>query len=376
MNHNHEHLPPLFKGPEIGGTLDQRTRFSPIEFRHSFVNNTGVSITLYWRNGLQFELAPEPNPRNSTLVVRHHITVRPAGYKPMLNFLATINEQSSTELQQIREAFRSKLENNFHKGGEVVLDYSVSLRELEELGGAVYFSEIDSVIALSTVQEKIYHPYSEEGRLHDVALGAPAQKTDAGFAYFVTIIDNTGMVGPRFININRKVYQVKPKKDPRKRDGIYIVSSHSLSGTSTNGKIEKRHYPFGKEEELGLWETYEQALEGGDPSAAVKRELAEKEENIKRLNLERQEADQRNAMELARVQQETREREAVLEQERAKMEREKAEAEFREKQRRAELSDYYERRSYERKDHSEGLKFLPTLLIGLGAVAGIFLQRK
>jgi hypothetical protein len=109
---------------------------------------------------------------------------------------------------------------------------------------------------------------------------------------------------------------------------------------------------------------------------AARRELAAQEETIKRLSLERQELEQRNAMELARVERAAKEREAELNREKQELERARAEAEFQEKQRRAALNDHYEQRSHERKDYSEGLKFLPTLLIGLGAVAGFFLRSK
>jgi len=35
---------------------------------------------------------------------------------------------------------------------------------------------------------------------------------------------------------------------------------------------------------------------------------------------------------------------------------------------RAQMKDDYERKSHERKDHSESLKFLPTIIVGIGAI--------
>jgi hypothetical protein len=371
MKQNPIEIPSFFGDPRITpkGILDGRTRNTPVEYREAFINNLGVPVTMLWRNGLKFVLPPEPDINHNTLVIRVFITVRASAYRGVVDFLSQLADNATPELKVFQEAFTISANGNFWQGGEVVLDYAVSLTQLKELGGTVYFSEVDKVLSLEPVSEHISHPYSDEGRKHQVLMENPLELDEQGFGFSVQMVDNAGLCGLRYLNISKQVYKVTPKKDIRKRDGIYIVSNHSMSSKGGNGEFETRYYSFESAEDvLGLWRTYEDALYSGDLSLANKKELARLEQNVAEMRLEKQGVEQKHALELIERDKELKRVTALAEEESARVAKERAEFEYKESVKRQELKDHFEERSHVRKDQSEGLKFLPTLLVGLGAI--------
>jgi hypothetical protein len=362
------------------GTLNHRTMHSPVEYRTAFANNLGVPVTIAMRNGLKFVVPPEPSTYYKTFVIRVYITIKPSAYDSVMQALSAALAGQSKEMETLGEAVKCSFNGNAWNGGSVVLDYELTYEQLTKLGGSVYYHDVDFVVSLESVTAPIHHPHSEKGRAQQVVIESSLaskelhehNKGEMGFGYAITMIDNHGVHGARYINISNKVYRITPSRDPSKRDGIFIVSNHSMSSKGGNGSFESRWYDFeNAEEALGLYRTLDEALYGGDKSLAAKDSLLKAQAEVERMKAERQRVDELNAIEKARYDAEMRERDFKLEQEREAVAKERAEREYQETVRLRELKDHYEERSYVRKDTSEGLKFLPTLMVGLATLFGI-----
>lgn len=382
MDNNFQQVPSHFgvstRTPE--GSLNQRTMHSPVEFRVAFANNLGVPITVAARNGLKFVVAPEPSTFHKTFVIRVYITIKPAAYESVMQSLSAALAGKSKELETLSEAVTCSFNGNSWNGGQVVLDYEITYEQLSKLGGSVYYHDVDYVVSLEPVTSAVNHPHSEKGRHHQATCESSLaskefsehSQGEVGFGYAIIMIDNHGVHGPRYINISNQVYKITPKRDLSKRDGIFIVSNHSMSSKGGNGSFESRWYDFeNAEEALGLYRTLDEAMYGGDKTLAAKDNLVKAQAEVERLKAERQRLDEANAIDKARYEAEMRERDVKLEQEREAIARERAEREHQEAVRRQELKDHYEERSYVRKDTSEGLKFLPTLMVGLATLFGV-----
>lgn len=338
---------------------------SPIECRTHYINNLSVSITVVWRSGFRIRLEPVPNMDNNRLVIRTTVMVDQSVKNDVERVLSMVNENSSPELQAMRTAFIQQNQGNTYRGASIILDYPISHDQLRNYGGSIYHNELDCVISLMDLEEAPLHPYSESGKLSQTVIGSPVDHGGPSFAYAVEIVDNCGKQGARYMNMSGKIYKIIPKKDPERRDGIYIVSNKPANGALDNGGVVATHYPFElAETDLGLYPTYSEALNLGDVSTARKEELARLEHQNKVLAQEMQGLRQQHEREMLEQQNELRRTEL----ERDRLNIKIAEQEQQMARERAELKDQYEKRSYERKDQSEILKILPSIVVGIGAV--------
>jgi hypothetical protein len=162
-----------------------------------------------------------------------------------------------------------------------------------------------------------------------------------------------------------------------KEDGIYIVSNHSMSSKNGNGGFETRYHSFDiAEDTLGLFRSREEAEHFGDLNTKQKTELLTLQSTVERLKMERQEVEATTKLEVAEKDRQLKELTSKLEREDLALARERAELEYQEKERRRRLEERFEERSYYRKDSSEVLKFIPSVIVGLGAIFALFSMGK
>jgi len=337
----------------------------PIECKSTYINNLSVPVTIVWRSGFRFSLPPVPNLDSNRLIIRTTINIDQSVKNDVERVLSAVDENSTREMVAMRQAFIGQNQGNTYRGASIVLDYPMSLDELRNYGGSVYHNELDCVISLLPVDKAPLHPHSEAGKRSQTVVSSPVTHGGPSFAYAVEMVDNSGRYGPRYLNMNGQIYKITPKKDSSRRDGFFIVSNAPAQGDRADNAVTVTHYPFELgESDLGLYESYSEALNLGDTSLSRKEELASLEHNNRVMAAEmvRMRADHERTM---------LEKQAELK--RLEMERDKRAAEYAQKeqemaQERAEMKDRYEKRSYERKDNSEALKVLPSIIVGLGAI--------
>jgi hypothetical protein len=339
---------------------------SPIECRTHYVNNLSVDVTVVLRSGLRFRLEPVPNMSSNRLIIRTTVTVDQTVRNDVERVLSTVNEHSTAEMQAMRNAFVQQNQGNTYRGATMILDYPLSFDELRSYGGSIYHKELDCVVSLRGLDEAPLHPHSEAGIRSQTVIGSPVEHGGPSFAYAVEIVDNFGREGPRYMNMSGQIYKITPKKDPERRDGIYIVTNKPNTGDiDTDGVICNTHYPFSlAESDLGLYKSYSEALNLGDISTARKEELANLEHTNRVLAAEMQGLRQQHEREMIEQQNNLKR----LELERDRLSLTIAEQEQKMARERLELKDHYEKLSYERKDSSEILKVLPSIVVGIGAI--------
>lgn len=342
-----------------------RRPVSHIEQRLTYVNNLPVPVTIEWRSGFKFTLPVEPCMESATLIVRVEIFISRMAKKDAEKLLSTIEDTASKELQNMRKSFSVQIKENTYGGAKIVLDYHITLEELQLRGGTVYYHELDCLVSLFSMDEVPPHPFSQKGMHQQVVTGSPVDHDGLGFGYAVEIVDNTAKYGERYLNIHNKIYKVTPKKDYSLRDGVYITSNYAVEGELGVSGVNVRYHPFSDTENLlGLYSTYEDAIALGDPASMRKQEITTLEHELSKNRAVLQQARQEFDAQTLTRDQELLRLQSVAEQE--KLGREKAEhAMDLERQR---SKDYFEERSYVRKDSSESIKFLPSVIMGIGAV--------
>jgi len=352
--------------------------------RVSFINSTNHPITVVQRSGLRVSIPPKPSFRSTGFVVRTEWDVSPEVKENVRAVLNGVDDRASQELQLLKEALqKSDKEYGFYARAKLILDHPISLEQIKSHGRSVYHHETDLVISMLSVEAAPLHPYSEAGRNAKMMMESPVRVGGSSFGYCIEIVDNTGRFGDRFVNIVNTVYRVKPIRDPTRRSGIYIGSSKPDAGNPQPGEYTVRFVPLDDpdHEQHGLFKTYEEAEHLGDLSGARKRELADIEHATAQLRRENDKLKQQHAMEISEWEFKLKQAEAL--QKEADFKRERREAELEEERKRVEhflaleklrMKDRYEERSLDRKDRSEVVKMLPTIIVGIGAAIPIVMK--
>lgn len=333
----------------------------------TYRNNLHVPVSVGWRNGLSCTLPASPKLERAAFVVCVSLSFQ--GERIVREFEAALarlsGEHPSQELKNIQEAFSLQLKENIYQGGTIVLEYPLSLDELKRCGGTLYYHELDIVVSLFPAEQMAAHPYSEEGRRNQVVAGLPARQGGAGFGYSVQIVDNRGLYGDRYLNIAGNVYKVTPVRDFALRDGVYIRSNYAANGELQLGEEKVTHVAMeAAQEELGLFRTYEEAANLGDMSQARKAELIHLEHEVQRQKMENQQIKQTHERELLERTHEIKRIDQELARQVARNQLLEQDLNI-ERQR---MKDHFEERAYRRKDSSEALKILPSIIVGIGTL--------
>ncbi len=360
----------------------------------SYKNGLPWPVTVINRNG--FSCTVPALIGNARTIVDFVVYVRYRFARNVIldtqRILDVVSEDSPEELRVLKDAIESSKGNLVMNGNECVVMYSVSRQQLERHGGSVYIDELD--VAISTTDTPTCmttHPESHLGRM----LKASMEKTNPGFTFRLEINDPEKQFGDRFLNIAGRVYRVMSTCDTTRPEGVYLATTGDSNEPGGAGETYLK-FDDAKQETL-LFSTRHDAETLGNVAEARKREIEELQhkQKLEMLKMEeehkrklsgmehelltfkqektRQEAESvKIATELkereAVMMREIKEREAKLTQEMKEMEakfaREKAERDSR----RDYEKDYYERRSYVRKDSSEIVKWVPAIAVGLGVV--------
>lgn len=362
--------PKVFHGhATVGDPLagPRQTR-SPVEYRVSYVNNTYRDVTIAWRSGFSFVIpACESTRFGDTFILRMEISLAPWVRIDVEQLLSHIRDDSNAELKAMKEAIEIQASKSRHGGTMLTIDYPVTLDQLEKYGGAVYYSEIDQVVSILPSNKTPLHPYSDRGRTA-YPEDAHGSRT-VGFVYNLEIIDNSGRIGNRFVNINGQVYPLQPRRDYGRRDGVYVRTNGHADDNENPTTTNRRVCFETAKKELNVWPTHEEALTLGDPANANNKKAAELEVQLQQMKIQAGIIKHNHELEKLERDREFRISEDARNLQQAELARLRENTSHSLEMRRIETKDRYEERSYIRKDGSEVIKALPSAIVGLGAIA-------
>ena len=348
-----------------------------------FHNGTADDIIVVTRTGVQIEIPPLRGARFSCLAI---VSRYQMGYGVNVDNRGLLNDQGHTtslEAEKIDSAvFRDdrRRVNTMH----AEVEYRISRREFHENGGALYLSNLDLVVSIVNRNYAPKHPYSKIGLREAMIENDPLLSRAEGLSYQIKIVDRHGQCGDRFINVNGKVFHIRPTINSNAPDGVYVCSPVPSAGSHDMLLPHSEFYPFEvAEKELNLFKTYQDALTLGNPEHLYKREL---EERAHALKVERQQweedshrrtvayetlkrkwEEERDAFKLAQAAREEvlRQREYIQ----AKQAQEYADREAQMRLEAQRLKEETTARDHQRRERLEMLKYIPALITGLGAIA-------
>lgn len=237
---------------------------------------------------------------------------------------------------------------------EVKTLFRIHLDELKKKGGFGYNKKLDCILSILNERLTPYHPYSEKG-VEQCLVGQPNEHMNA-FGFRILIVDNFDIFNKPYINLGGKVFRVDTVKDLNMKNGVYLIESNSISKSGDPVKQNNEYYPMedviADKLPIKFYSTYKEAFEGGN------------EEHLKlKAQKEIKELENKQKIETLQYEQIIRDNELYRKQ----MEHERnIESTMR--------KDYYEERSYQRKDSSEIWKLIPVLVGGAVLVKSLFFK--
>lgn len=349
---------------------------SSLEINTSYLNGCKCPVTVVLRSGLALTISPTVNRVVKDFVVKVTYRFGNDVNIDVRKVLHDVNKDSPKELQVLKEAVDNCGERGFHGKRTFSVEYSFSESDIGAHGGSIYVPHLDVLMSTLTHHYVPAHPYSCEGVKHRLITTNETVNNVGVFGYSVKIVDNGGVFGNRFININGQCFKVPVIKNLEMKDGIYVTSSGPVEGDYDNCPPRCVRYGFDDTDiSVALYRTLEEAKTLGDTLATRQREIEEQALEVKReenrLKLEHLQRGETIKIRLHEIETDRMEldvqrkrHEASIESSLADIKKQREELEHIRQMQLLEAKSKYEHRSLARKDTSEVVKFLPAILTG------------
>lgn len=369
------------------GDIEKYKDAGPFRVETTYINYTPTDISIVMRNDVRVRIPSKANLNHTGFIIREKYVFHSSCINDMVRLFKTNESDLSTELQCMLPKFIEVSGYRHSHHVEFVLDTTISTETLKESNGTFYSINKDLIVSMLDLWDAPMHPYSEKStfnlKFKDIA------NLNDGLSFFIEIVDNANQITPKLFNLAETIYEVKPITDASRSSGVYL----SIAKLDIHGEkqIKMVRYDLSDAEKLiGLYSTREEAIAHGDIAGANKLKIAELDHGAamrqdsnkaKILELEMTAKEQTHAYQVAELKykQELQQVERELSGLKTAYENSKMLAEINKvreieniSRRSYEQKDYYEARSYERKDTSEFFKVIPTVLTAAAAIGAWF----
>lgn len=382
------------------GMLHQTGKYSPdfaVEECLSFSNGLLCDVIVINRSGASFLIPSDtrgPGSATNEVLIR-----RKMGWSGKVSFdlygLFDAGSELHPSRKEMAKSFKTRTQSTnspiefVNDNRQPHLDYILSREFLEQHEHGLYVRDLDMVIAIFKKGEAVItHPYSLEGAErrtlnNDFIINDPDRRE--GFIMRIDIVDNEGEFGERFVNVMGHVYRIKAEKNGQRECGVYFYHSPDSTKRLSSKNLQIKHVRFEETDKLALlFRSPIEARTLGD--LKLQREIEAEAIRHKNKLKEMQEAADLNTRkvemesELFRMREKENDHKrvmATLEIEmaslRGQLGAQKQRQDLELETRRNREKEYYDRQSDQRRTFSDVLKWLPSVIVGLGAVCTTFL---
>lgn len=358
--------------------------FKPVRINYTYFNYSGGDITIIDRSGMKFTIRPLSSGGTrygaGIIVVKNYTF-----HDTVIIDEITLSSEMSHEEVMLRKAFASRRRISPNETSVDVI-YSLSPEAFREFNECVYIRELDIVITKGN--DRVVHPYSDSG----VALSGEADSMDGFTGLGFRWISHDYQKQTLYLNLSGMVMTVTSIHDLQMEEGFYVYAK----GLEQEVATRLIRMPLTEAvEKYGLTSSLYEAQNALSVEERLAKDVdyIKSQQKLELMNIEHgNKMAQSHASEksiLAKIEEIERKREADRESsENDSKEREIAHQQFLQKlqtemektrtdmqmlqyklQREEESNrrdDYWEERSYQRKDTSEFVKWLPGIAVGLG----------
>lgn len=313
-----------------------------------------------------------PNISRDEVVVRKIYTFSsPTALQDILrdseSYVAINGEYDNPEMVTFIGAVRKKLKEGVGNSSSIVFDYVYKASQIRAF--PIYVKELNTVIAS---KPDVYHPDDSNSKFTKTALEIASKSKFSGV--LVEFIDNDRKYQSRFINTMGQVTEIKSSQDPSRANGLHILKVESSDDAEEPVFKRTRIDLEEAEKDKIVFTTHEEASGLGCPVKRAELELLATKERVAKLTNENLVKSAVGRVEKTDLEIETIKnskdlvltknkyenidikRKSKSEKKARKLKELEHQLEIARKEKISAMQDYYERRSYERKDSSEAFK--------------------
>ncbi len=287
---NNRHLASSARCGNVNATMDLKDRnvIKGVRFERvvTYINGLTHDVTLVDRNGLLITLengvsANVETTNDLEVIVTYKFVNRVK--IDIFNLLTEEYVSNKRELKILRDQL-TQLTQSKARHINVSIKYKISYDMLLRNSNSIYVDDLDMVFSVHTAADKIpAHPYSEEGAV------LRQQSNQKEFNFRITINDPHSQFGERFINLGGVVYRVPVVNDPTIHPGVYFSGNVPVANEKYGNLQRKQCYTFEEAEKLDFFYiTRAEAETFGDPQSIHKREMDELKQQWAEANTRRE----------------------------------------------------------------------------------------
>ncbi len=357
------------------------------------VNFCQKELQVCLRTGINYTVLPKNGPVGTAPGIIIQLLTNTHKDYVKIDSKSQLNEPQNEDQKIIKSSLKrsNKLRNEFD---EAIVEYYISRETIDAEGGVVYLPELDIQLSILSAIATPEHPFSAKGYETHVVYDNDFLGSSSLTGVAFKLVDNSGHLGVRYVNLNRQVYQLTPIQDVNLNNGLYVTTNGLCSGSRRHAAAKTQYYPLDKiQETFGtLYKTAEEARIDGDPDIISKREHERAESELKAETLRLKHQTLETERELAEIQR-TRDLDKQNlvkmqgELDRVKLTFDQREQEFKAHERNLEherkilenelhiykmrRGDYYDERSQVRKDSSDIMKMLPIIVTSISTILSL-----
>lgn len=264
---------------------DEKERSSGFTKTISFTNSLPFAVNIIDRDGFSVTVKNNKAARSSTgyfmVYARYSI---PKTVNINSNSLLNVDDNDLTpELRAIKAALaRENRSLPLNMQPQVIvfqIAYRISSDMFKANGNTLHMSQLGITLTHANEKRMIVNPDSVMGRILNQETVADIPGTN----FRVEINDPNLIHGSRYINVLNRIFKITPTIDKTKVEGIYVYQSEPPISGCESGTF----YDFAKGDEvLSLHKTIEEAKTNGDIKAVREQARQEREAELERTKHE------------------------------------------------------------------------------------------
>lgn len=279
---------PYFVSPEKLGPETRaidKTRYN-LNIDYTYVNNTGLKLYLYTRDGVVTEFPPAGA---RYCVSREAFEIhKEIGYLGVnFNITTPVDHEPSYKGNYERDIYKRQLEFDINgdpqyantKSSRFTL-FKVSQADLMRVK-SMHITNLDIVISTQGPETGMSHPLTMHGECYRL-LNDMVKETNLTefFSFNILFVDNDDSYGERFINISGKTIKLHRAKSSSHVSGFYVFE---LEG---KGLLPPKYYKDEealKEDGIVIFRSRDESKTGGGPKSIYDGEVLERKREIEEL---------------------------------------------------------------------------------------------
>lgn len=306
----------------VEGEIPGLDNIPPYERQVHYFNRTNKHILVTDKHNITMTL---PKSRINIPYQREHFIIRVIhnfnqseialsilrNHQAERSYLTVEDVERDLIISSITNAYNQGYFNNNSRSHRVTVDRIIPIALLQQYA-SIYVSDLDLLFRFEGTDIETPHPTSQDAVLYGETLDILKHKRISGMFY--EIIDNESEYSTRYICLGTKVVQIPVNKNKGKESGIYMT--HFENVLTDKLQITLERHPLDKSEDIGVYQTREEAETKGNLQKAFEIELAQQKREYEREKIE----NERLKIELHRVKEQRQEEIEKLTHERKRIE--------------------------------------------------------